>query len=348
MDPKASVLILGGSGLTGAATAALLRRWHPGLPLTIAARDLDRARRVADDLGTATAVTVDLARTDLGLPPGHRHAAVVAALWDHGLNALAYAQRHRLPYLSLSSGLVDIAPEVIGTAQRATTAPVLLASHWCAGVLVHAVRDQAREFERVDTVRIGAVLDEADTGGPAGVADLERWGSVTSAGLVRRDGAFAWVDGADAEAAVTTSDGRVLPGRAVAVLDVPSLALATGASDVSFALVIGESTGRLRGGRPSLEVRIDLEGVAEGGEPLSRSRCLIHPEGQSPLTALGVALGVERLTGLRGEAVPPGIHTPEALVDSGYAALRLAEVGATFVEAPPARTDTRWAIRSTR
>ncbi|MER0242142.1 hypothetical protein AAHZ94_08915, partial [Streptomyces sp. HSW2009] len=68
MTQAPSVLILGGSGQAGAATAALLRRWHPHLPLTIAGRDLARAEQVAAGLGAATAVTVDLTRGDLGLP----------------------------------------------------------------------------------------------------------------------------------------------------------------------------------------------------------------------------------------------------------------------------------------
>jgi len=46
MDP---VLILGGSGQAGAGTAALLRRWYPTLPLTIAGRNIERAQRVADE-----------------------------------------------------------------------------------------------------------------------------------------------------------------------------------------------------------------------------------------------------------------------------------------------------------
>ncbi|MFJ5263045.1 saccharopine dehydrogenase [Streptomyces sp. NPDC088387] len=335
MGRTESVLILGGSGQAGAGTAALLREWHPDLPLTIAGRDLGRAQRVADEVGNATAVTVDLERTDLGLPEGSEHSAVVAALWDSRLHGLGYAQDRGLPYLSLSSGLVDIAPEVVLGAQRAGAAPMLLASHWCAGVITVAALELAREFERVDAVRVGAMLDESDTGGPAGIADLERWGEVTSAGLVRRDGAFRWIDGPDADVDLVLSDGRTLPARSIAVLDVPGVALATGARDVGFAFAVGESAGRRRGGGPSVEARIDLEGVGPGGEPLRTSHYLVHAEGQRPLTALGIALGVERLIGLRGEAVVPGIHTPEGLIDPAYAAKRLAEIGAVFVEAEP-------------
>ncbi|MFJ6659214.1 saccharopine dehydrogenase [Streptomyces sp. NPDC091377] len=329
------MLFLGGSGQAGSGAAGLLRRWHPEVPLAIAGRDLGRAERVAGELGGATAVTVDLTRADLGLPAGQAYSAVVAAVWDSHLHGLRYAQRHQVPYLSLSSGLTDIGPEVVAGAQRSTAAPMLLASHWCAGALVFAVLDLAREFERIDTIRADALLDENDAGGPAGLADLERWGAVTSAGLQRHGGRFAWVDGTDADVEVLTTDGRAVPGRSVPILDVPSLALATGASDVRFAFAIGESAGRRRGAGPSIEVRIDLEGVDAGGRALRTTRHLVHPEGQRPLTALGVALGVERLTGLRGPAVPAGIHTPEALIDPAYAAERLAEIGAGYVEGVP-------------
>ncbi|MFE7336866.1 saccharopine dehydrogenase family protein [Streptomyces griseus] len=323
---------MGGSGQAGSDTATLLRRWHPELPLTIAGRDIERARRVADDLGGATAVTVDLRRGDLGLPAGHSYAAVVAALWDDRLNGLRYAQDHGLPYLSISSSLVEIAPEALAATQRGNSSPVLVAGHFCAGVVVLATLASTREFHRVDTVRIGAVLDKSDTGGPAGQADLERWAVATTAGTVRRDGVFTWVDGPDAEAGVSRTDGVVLPGRSIAVLDVPSLALATGAANVRFDMAVGESTARRRGDAASSEIRIDLEGVDPTGVPLSTSRYLVHPAGQRPLTALGIALGVERQLGLRGEAVPPGLHTPETLVDPAYAAERMAEIGAVFID----------------
>ncbi|MFE2866114.1 saccharopine dehydrogenase [Embleya sp. NPDC059259] len=331
------VLILGGSGQAGSGAAALLRRRHPALPLVIAGRDIGRAEQVAGGLRDATAVTVDMRRGDLGLPAdGTGFSAVVATLWDDRLNALRYAQRHGLPYLGISSGFVDIAPEVVAGAQRPGTAPILLASHFCAGTVVLAALHVAREFRRVDRIAIGAVLDETDTGGPAGVADLERWVTATSAGLVRRDGVFTWVAGADTETEVTTLDGTVLPAARIAVLDVPSLALATGAPDVRFDFAVAESAGRRRGEGPSAEVRIDIDGIGPSGAPLTVARYLVHAAGQRPLTALGIALGVERLLGLAGDAAAPGIHTPESLIDPVDAAKGLAEIGAVFVDAPGA------------
>jgi hypothetical protein len=326
-----AVLMLGGTGQAGADTAALLRRWHPDLPLTIAGRDLGRARKVADELGGATAVTTDLRRRDLGLPSDRRHSAVVATLWDAHHNGLHHAQDHGVPYVSLSSALVDTSPELVAVAQRPTASAVLVASHWCAGTAVLATLAAAREFGRVDRVRVGAILDELDTGGPAGNADFERWSTATTAGLVRRDGSFTWI--ADGETEVIGVDGTAYPAQSIAVLDVTSLALATGATDVRFDMAIGQSAGRRTGGRASVEVRIELEGTDQAGKPLSTNRYLVHPEGQRPMTALGLALGIERLLGLDGgDPVAPGLHTPESLVDPAYAVRRIQEIGGTFVD----------------
>ncbi|MHA6623865.1 saccharopine dehydrogenase [Pseudonocardia sichuanensis] len=331
MEP---VLILGGSGQAGAGAAAVLRRWHPALPLVIGGRDIDRARRVADGLGAATAAVIDVGRDDLGLPADHASSAVVAALWDDHLHGLRHAQRRGVPYLSISSGLVEVAPEVVAGAQRAGAAPILLASHYCAGTAVLATLHLARDFGRVDTIRIGAVLDALDTGGPAGIADLERLSTATSAGLERRDGVFTWVAGPDAQGEVRTLDGTVLPAQSIPILDVPSLALATGARDVRFDFAVGESAGRRRGGPPSVETRIDIAGADPAGAPLRTTRYLVHPEGQRPLTSLGIALGVERLLGMRGGPVLPGVHTPESLLDPSYAMERLVALGGSVVDAP--------------
>ncbi|WP_237527352.1 hypothetical protein [Streptomyces sp. SID2119] len=132
---------------------------------------------------------------------------------------------------------------------------------------------------------------------------------------MRRDGVFTWIAGPDAQVDVRGSDGTAPPGQSIVVLDVPSLALATGAPDVRSDFAVGTSAGRRRGGPPSFEVRIDLEGADREGAPLRTSRRLAHPAGQRPLTATGIALGVERLLGLRGGPVAPGLHTPEALLD---------------------------------
>ncbi|MCM6772513.1 saccharopine dehydrogenase [Nocardia sp. CDC159] len=330
-QPK-SVLILGGSGQAGAGAAHMLRRWHPSLPLTLAGRDRSRLRRVAEELGDAETVTIDLDRDDLGLTE-HEHTAVVAALWDRRLRGLRYAQRHGLPYLSISSGLAEIGPEVIAGAQRPSAAPILLASHFFAGLATLAVLHEAARFARVDSVRVSAILDETDTGGPAGLADVQRLMAAGDAALVRRDGVFTWLPAAEAQVRVRGMDGVELAGQSIAVPDVPSVALAADAANVRFDWAIGESGGRRRGGSPTAEIAIDLEGVDRSGAPRRVTRYVVHPDGQRPLTALGIALGVERLLGLRGELVAPGIHTPESLIDPTHAVERMREIGTVFADA---------------
>lgn len=328
LDP---VLILGGSGQAGAGTATLLRQWHPELPLTIAGRNLGRAQRVADELGGATAVTVDLHSADLGLPVGQSYSAVVALLRDDKFNGLGYAQDHGLPYFSISTGPLEIAPEVLAVARRPKASAVVLASHFFAGTVALAALDAARAFGRVDSIHLRAVQAEQDIGGPAALSDLARWATVSSAGLVRRDGVFTWV--VDTATEIKRVDGTVLAADTVAGLDIPGLAFATGAANVQVDFAVSKD-----GSQPPTEVRIDLEGTDSAGTPLSTSHALTHQAGQRPLTALGIALSVERLLGLRGEKVPPGVHTPESLVDPVYATERLVEVGAEFVELERATT----------
>ncbi|MBL1074196.1 saccharopine dehydrogenase [Nocardia sp. 2] len=332
MEQSSSVLIMGGSGQAGAGTAALLRQWYPTLPLTLAGRDLERARRVADELGTADAVTIDLTRAGLGLPADYQPTAVVAAVWDNHLHGLRYALDHAVPYLGISSGMVDTAPEVVAWSQRPGTAPMLIASHYLAGLVVLATMDSARAFDRVDTIRVSSVLDEKDAGGPAAQADLQRLMATTTSGFVRRDGVFTWIDAAAAQAEVTSGDGVTLPGQSIATLDVPSIALATGAPNVRFDFANGESAGRRRGAQGAVEVRIEMRGTDPNGNSRSTTRYFTHPDGQRPLTALGVALGVERLLGLRGAPATPGVHLPESLLDPTHVIARMREVGTVFTD----------------
>ncbi|MFI5712963.1 saccharopine dehydrogenase [Kribbella sp. NPDC051620] len=322
------VLILGGSGQAGAGTARLLRQWHPDLPLTIAGRDLARAQRVADELGTATALTVDLHNLELAT----EHSAVVALLRDDRFNGLRYAQDHAIPYFSISSGPMEIAPEVAAVAQRPNASAVMLASHFFAGTVALATLQATKKFGQVDSIHIGAIQDEQDIGGPAALADLERWAVASSAGLVRRDGVFTWL--ADAPPVeIQRVDGTTIPAQTVAGLDVTGLAFATGAADVQLDFAVSTEPGQ-----PLTEVRIDLEGTDPAGTPIRTTHSLVNHSGQRPLTALGIALGIERLLGLHGTPVPPGIHTPESLIDPTYAMKRLAEVGAAFAELECATT----------
>lgn len=335
-SPAASVLIVGASGLVGRRAAEVLRRLHPTLPITVAGRDLAKAQAAAREIGGPTdASTVDLARDDLGLPPQRRHAAVVLFTKDETLAALRHAQRHGIPYAGISSNSFEIAPEVAQAIQSPHAAPVLMLSSWLAGAASVSTLQFARAFASVDTVEIGVVLDEQDMGGPSAWADYERIMAAAPNQLVKQGGQWRWATGDLAARSFTGVDGRKHDARAYAPLDVPSLAALLGAREARLDLVVGESASRRQGLPYSTEIVIELSGRGPGGAPLRTRHEIVHPQGQAPLTALFVALGIERALGLGGVPAPgPGLHLAEQLVDPVRAIEQLRAMGATVREVP--------------
>lgn len=324
----APVLLIGGSGVVGAEAARTLRRLHPGLPITIGARDLPKAGAIAEQIGLATTVQVDLGRGDLGLPTGTRYGAVAVFFKDHGLSSLRYAQAHGLPYLSISSGVFEIGPEVALFIKSPTRAPVLMASNWLAGAATLPALHFAKAFRAIEAIEIAAVLDEEDMGGPAAYADFERLTTVAPHALILQDRQWRWATGEDASRRLLAVDGAELTARAFSALDVLSLAGATDAQSVRFDLVYGQSASRRRGEPFSTEIVIEIEGERNDGTSGRVRHELVHPAGQAPVTALCVAVAIERLLGLAdGNPVSPGLYLPETLIDPAYLVQRLEEIG---------------------
>ena len=105
--------------------------------------------------------------------------------------------------------------------------------------------------------------------------------------------------------------------------------MATGAPNVQFNLAVGVSSTR-RGGEPmSTEIIIELAGEDHAGRPLPRTRhAVVHPQGQMPLTGLGVAMVLERLLGLDGNLPTlPGLHFPYQLLEPTAYFARLEQIG---------------------
>lgn len=328
MNPQRPVLIVGGSGLVGSQAAKVLRRLHPTLPLTLGGRDLARAEAVAKEVGGADAVRVDLGRPDLGLPDGRAYSAVVMFVQDDTLHSLKYAQAKGAAYLSISTGVFEVGPEVAHFIHQPASAPILMASHWLVGAATLPVLHFAREFKTLEAIEIAAVLDAQDVGGPAAHADLERLMAIAPRALQLQDGRWRWVHGADATRTFTGVDGTRLEGQPYSPFDVLSLAAATEARSIRFDFVVGESATRRRGEPYSTEIIIELSGVKPDGTR-GRSRYeLVHPGGQAPVTALGVAVAVERLLGLAGAPpVAPGLYMPHVLLDPADFVQRLETFG---------------------
>ncbi|MGE6786729.1 NAD(P)-dependent oxidoreductase [Ensifer adhaerens] len=329
------VLIIGGSGVVGSQAAKIIRRLHPTLPIAIGGRDLAKAEAVVREVGDAIAVSVDLGRPDLGLGDEPRFSAIVIFLKDEKLSSMRYAQRHGIPYISLSSGTFEVGPEMAQYIHAPDRAPILLASHWLAGAAIFPILDFAKAYEAIETIRIGVLLDEEDMGGPAALADYNRITGLAPAALTVREGRLHWAGGEDSKARYVSVDGVELDAAAYSPFDVMALSARTNASDIRLDLAYSVSASRRRGEPFSTEIAIDIEGRGKHGEPINRRHEIVHPAGQAPLTALGVALAVERMLGLAGGVAPAaGLYLPEVLIEPAYYVRRMKEFGASFAERP--------------
>ena len=327
----ASVLLVGGSGTVGRRTAQYLRAAHPDLALLIGGRNAAKAEDVAAEVGNAEGVALDLAADDLGL--GARAVSAVAVfVKDDALAGVRFAQARGVPHISISSGASEIGPEVAAYMHRPKAAPVVLGAEWLVGATSVPTLHFAKEFRRVESITIGALLDEQDTGGPAAAIDMHRLGDIVPAALTRRDGAFFWRVAEDAKARFRAIDGIEMEAVAFSPYDIMGLAAATDARNVQFNLATGLSSTRRRGGPMSTEIVIDLAGEDWAGQPLRTRHAILHPQGQMPLTALGMALLVERLVGLDNR--PPtqsGLYFPYQLLEPETYLARLQEIGGVII-----------------
>jgi hypothetical protein len=323
----APVLLIGGSGRVGIHAARTLRRLHPGLPITVGGRDLDRAEAVAREIGNAAGAKLDLARPGLGLPGDARFSAVVVLLKDDTLHSMTFAQDRGVPYVSFADFAFDIGPEIARFATRPASAPVLLLGHTLGGTVTPSVLHFARELRSVDRIAIALLLDEADVGGPAAQVDFERVAMVPRP-LLREDGRWVWASGEQATRTVTGIDGRSWTAHAYSLLDVPSLAATTGAASVRLDLAVKPT--RSTGARSPLEVIVELDGRREDGTR-ARLRWEVVDHDHSEVSGRGVALAVERLLGLTGgPPAAPGLLAPETLHDPAFVVERLRELGSTI------------------
>ena len=323
----APILLVGGSGIVGRWVARLLYDAYPEVPLLLGGRDKAKAQEVAAEIPSAEGIALNLAADDLGL--GQRQVSAVVVLFtDNRLATIRFAQARSIPHLSISSGIFEMGPEVAAYMHNPQAAPVVLGTEWLVGATTIPTLEFAQAFGRVHTITIGALLDEQDRSGPAAYADFERQTKTMPAALIRRDGAFVWQVGEETKSTFRAVDGTEQEADAFSVYDVLGLAAATGAPNVQFTLAFGVSSTRRQGEPMSTEIIIELAGEDHTGQPLRTRHAVVHPQGQMPLTGLGVAMLLERLLGLDGQpAVQAGLYFPYQLLEPSTYLARLQQIG---------------------
>ena len=329
------ILLIGGSGIVGRHAARYLRAAAPDVPLLIGGRNLAKAQQVADEVGHAAAISLDLAASDLGI--GEQAVSAVAVLLRDGrLSGFRFARRRGLPYIGISTGIDEIGLEVAGFMQDPKRSALVLGTEWLVGATSVATLALARRFSRLDAIRIGLLLDDEDKGGPAQVSDLEGLTNAPPAALTRRDGTYVWRSGEDARTTFRAVDGTQIDAIAISPNDILALAAATDAPNVEINLATGVSSSRRRGGAMSTEIVIELHGQDDAGHPLSTRDAVVHPQGQFPLTGLGVAMVLERCLGLDGQPpAPAGLYFPCQLLQAGSYWTRFEEIGGRVLPLEP-------------
>jgi hypothetical protein len=293
---------------------------------------LQTAGEIAQEVGAAEAVAIDLDKFRLGLGDDIAVAAVIMLAPEAGINGLSYAQDLGVPYLNINAALTEIGPELAMFAHYASAAPVVLASHWMAGAATFLALNSAKGFDRVQSIRLGAIVDEKDPVGPSAIEDMERVHGFAPAALVFEGGRRVWLSGDTAKGKFESIDGRSLDATAFSTFDTASLHAATGAPDIRFDLVNGESSSRRRGGEAATEIVVEIEGKADGQTKHSRST-LEFKQGTASLTGLSVVLSIASVLGLNDrDPARPGLYLPELLSDPKWFLDELHSAGATIDE----------------
>lgn len=322
----APILLMGGSGSIGRRTADALRAVHPSVPLLIGGRDPSKASDAAEEIGNAEGVALDLEAHDLGL--GDRPVRAVAIFYFDPRHAgLRYAHARNLPYLGISSGIFEIAPEVAINMQRPQAAAIVLGYEWLVGATTVTTLECAKRFSQIDSIKIGALVDEQDGGGPAVAEDFERLTKTLPLAMTRYDGAWVWRDEDEARTEFRAIDGTAIAASGFSSIDITGLAAETGARNVEFNIATAVSSSRRRGEGKSTEIVVELKGEDNNGRALQTRHALFHPGGAAALTALGTSMILERLAGLNGSPTPAGLYFPYQVLDHGAYLSRLVERG---------------------
>lgn len=325
------VLFVGGAGAVGRPATTALRRLHPEVPILIGGRDVEKAGRLARELGNATAVAVDLERADLGLgdtPVG----SVVVLLKDERLTTLDFALARRLPYVSFADFVFDVAPTVGRYVARPDASPILMLGQVLGSTVSLLTLHAARALRHVDAIAIATLLDEDDRGGPEAQADMERLARAPKP-LIRVGGRFVWAEGDALRRTFVDTHGISRIGEAMPLIDVASLGATTGAPDVRVDIAVRPRAEENPRGRAN-ETIVDMVGRDADGTRREVRLEIVDRDGYSGTSGRGAALAVERVLGLAGgPPLAPGMYQPEGILDPAHVAARLGELGLEVREA---------------
>lgn len=287
-------LIIGGYGTVGSHLVSILNQFLPELPVVIAGRSEKKASEAASRFSNATGIAVNTQRADLGLDSQDQFSGIALLTNDLSTHPAEYAIRQGIPYTSIATQLNHIAPKLALYLNHLSTCRILIQDTSFAGALISAGIHCTKGFRSVEQIRVGVLMDENDLGGPASMADFDDF-SQKEPGLVLERSQWKVPRNGDEQRKYVLNDGSSFIASSLPGFDAAELAQMTKAHSVRVDLVVGQSPGSLKGDNPSVEILYEIDGILVNGKHESVSFQLTHPKGQSYLTAVGVAAGIESM-----------------------------------------------------
>jgi saccharopine dehydrogenase-like NADP-dependent oxidoreductase len=354
MNFENSILIAGGYGVVGQQIAEVIRANNPELPIVIAGRNPEKGQALADSLGNASVLSLNMEQSN---PLKNlKVRAVLAAVNDPNDFLLIDAIQKGIPYLDITRWTERLR-EAVEVAKKANLkAPVLFSSAWMAGVAAVVTRELTKDTKSINNIDISVLYSLKDKAGPNSTEYMDRLATpfeVISNGESKQ--VYPYTDpkkitfpsGYSANAyrfdtpdqftLPKTTNARTVSAR-IAFDDAMSTWLLVMLTRSGlWKLVSGERFKSLRrsilfnpGKGANHEIVIEAQGTDHAAKPVQLRATILAPKGQTHLTAVGAAIQLDRLLGLDGASAPSSsIVFPDTAPQTSYA---LSVLGASGIE----------------